>query len=103
MKPNKAKDKKFSKGQGKRPSKPGAQKRPRSEEEDKSHPHAAASRANQFRETKLHRKAVKPDNELLDQAKVIYNVVKPNDVRGLDHFLSRLPLTPAAAAPRRRR
>ncbi len=80
MKPHhKSKDKKSSKGHGKRPPKPASQKRPRSEEEDKN-PHAAASRANQFRETKLHRKATKPDSELVDQAKVIYNVVKPNDV-----------------------
>lgn len=56
-------------------------KRPRDGDEDKTH--VAASRKNQFRENKLQRKLVKPDNELVEQAKVIYNVVKPNDVRTL--------------------
>ncbi len=81
----KEKDKKGSKShqghQGKRGSKPAAQKRPRSDDGEEKQSHAAASRAGQFRETKLHRKSVsKPDSELLEQAKVIYNVVKPNDV-----------------------
>jgi hypothetical protein len=94
-----SKDKKGGfKGKDKRPAKRASQKRPRSEEEDRN-PHAAASRANQFRETKLHRKAAKPDNELVDMAKVIYNVVKPNDVSAI----TVLVLCPLTVCPLRRR
>ena len=40
---------------------------------------ANASRKDQFREAKALRKAAKPDWELVEEAKRIYNVVKPND------------------------
>lgn len=38
-----------------------------------------STRNSQFRESKMIRKAKKPDWELIEEAKRIYNIVKPND------------------------
>lgn len=47
---------------------------------ERSNSDADSSRKAQFTQAKLARKSRKPDAELLEDAKRIYNVVKPNDV-----------------------